>query len=249
MLEGLAARGWRRVALMVVPDYAASHPLAEQDEFIAWLREKCAEGHEIWVHGLTHRAAWHESGANHGLAGWTARWVNRYLTQGESEFIGLSTVQQTERLRQALDCFQRIGFEVKGFTPPTWFGAVDSATLRACGLRYQDLRTGILNAQTETFLRAPALVWPSGQSAQGIWGGRPYLAWLRRATTLRYALHPGDARHADFWPTLEKLALDRVVCCTDEAMQHQETSPTLPGAESSYLEHRQPEHHWPTYPL
>lgn len=213
---------------------------------MAWLQEKQSEGHSIWAHGLTHQAAWHEEASSRWApsvwvpTSWPARFVNRFLTQGESEFLGLSRSRKKDRLQKSLEHFRAAGITVQGFTPPTWFGAVESEVLRACGLRYQDLRTGILEAETDTMVHAPALVWPSegmSQSASGsAWGGSWYQAWLMRATTLRFALHPQDLRHADFWPTLEKFAEGRQLCGVESLFES--------GAESVPLLH-----HWPTYPL
>lgn len=224
---------------MVVPHYAGRHALDEEPEFTAWLQEKQVEGHSIWAHGLTHQAAWHEEASSTWAPStWPARWVNRYLTQGESEFMGLSRSRKKARLQKALELFRAAGIRVQGFTPPTWFGGVDADVLRACGLRYQDLRTGILDAETDTLVHAPALVWPSHGERPGSsgrpWGGSWYQGWLMRATTLRFALHPQDVRHADFWSSLEKFVEGRQLCGV-ESLFDSESMPPL--------------HHWPTHPL
>jgi predicted deacetylase len=198
---------------MVIPKFGDGSSIQENAAFLDWLRVCCQQGHEIWAHGLTHCATVEST----GFTSWRLRsFINRHFTGCESEFLGLSRAEKRSRLQASLEIFSGCGIPIKGFTPPTWWGAVEADVLRDNHLQFQDLRFGIQDARAKTFHFSLPLVWPASPRPKSALGGAAYLRWLALAPTIRFALHPHDEMHPDFWPTLESLGQGRELCLADD---------------------------------
>jgi len=203
ILRGLASRGVRKIAWMIVPDYRGNGELVESPDFVEWAKYRHAEGQELFVHGWKHQMH-----GNYRRTSW-GRWVNSRLTRGESELSGLSWEDRFRIAEGACRLFDKAGLPFIGFTPPTWFGALRKTQLRALGLRYQDTRWGIMDSHADRMHGSIPLVWPAEPSARGSRGGAFFLKVARYFPLLRMAIHPQDLRQKDFWPTVDALLPER----------------------------------------
>lgn len=237
LLQGLRERGIARLALMVVPNYAGQAPLRQYPDFVAWLKELHGEGCELFIHGLQHRA---DSHLPRSLAG---KWINARLTDNESEMAGLAPELKARIAQFGCEACEAVGLPVVGFTPPTWFGSLPRRALGRFGLAYQDRRFTIECTLTRTRHFAPAIVWPSQPKATGMSGGKAYLHFALRFPLIRLALHPLDARHEDFWPTVEKLLGERSL------QRYADLDARGASVPAGLVSPVQSPQEWPLYPL
>jgi uncharacterized protein len=237
LLLGLERRGVKRVALMVIPNFSGEYPLSHHNDFVAWLKDRNAFGHELFVHGHKHRADTSLSRSPWG------RWVNQRWAQGEAELIGLDGKQKLKIAEAGCSLCEGVGLPVIGFTPPTWFGPLQRSSMQKLGLRFQDRRWGVEDSFAGQFKMAPPLTWPLQK--KGLIGGKAYFALLRRWPWIRLALHPNDADQPDFGATLDRLCDER------RLRSYSEIEPGLTenssGAEASTKLRGMS--HWPFYPL
>ena len=113
-LTMLRELGVARASLLVVPRWHGATPCSEDDAFVAWLRDRAAEGHEICLHAFVHEAA-----AITGNA--MQRAMGKHYTAGEGEFYQIGEADAAERLREGLRIVRDgCGVPVWGFTAPAW---------------------------------------------------------------------------------------------------------------------------------
>lgn len=106
--------GVTRTTLLVVPRWHGAPPCDEDREFVAWLRDRAAEGHEINLHAYVHEAT-----AVTGNA--VQRAMGKHYTAGEGEFYQIDEAEAEKRLREGLRIVRDgCGVPVWGFTAPAW---------------------------------------------------------------------------------------------------------------------------------
>jgi predicted deacetylase len=103
-----------RPALLVVPNFHGAWPLAHHPDFCARLRELQAEGHEIYLHGFTHRAR----PATRKSLGWL--WAQRIVSGGEAEFLDVTREEAEARLLDGEAALEGAGLRIDGFVAPAW---------------------------------------------------------------------------------------------------------------------------------
>ena len=183
-------------ALLVVPEWHGEWPLEEHPRFTQWLRERAAEGAELFLHGERHD----EVGSPRRMAD-HLRALGR--TDGEGEFLTLGFEPARERIARGLARLRALGLDPIGFVPPAWLGppAVHRAA-GALGLGVsEDSRSIWLFpplAPAERRLRSPVLCW-SGRTPARAWASSAVVAARSSRTApgelLRIALHPADLDH------------------------------------------------------
>ncbi len=181
-------RSWGAVgiALMVVPKFRGN-PLSP--ETAAWLREREAEGHPIFQHGLTHVS---QPPYRRGAGAWARR-----LADGEAEFAGLERREGMRRFREGAAILHSLGLNPVGFTAPAWFGGLSLREARRAGLKWFDLRFAVRDVADGRFTFAPPLTFSPARGKSPLpYGGRLWFALLQRCRCVRLALHPGDTDHA-----------------------------------------------------
>lgn len=191
-LADMAACGVDRVSLLVVPADGGGPRFDADTHFVAWLREQVARGHELCLHGWTHREAQAPRGA------WACL-VARHYTAGEGEFYRLPLTEAARRLAAGLAAFQTAGLPVTGFVPPAWLcGDEARAAARAAGLDYLVTWNGLLSLADGRPIAAPVLTY----SARARWRRIVSRLWVAiwsdlhaGASRLRVAVHPGDLAH------------------------------------------------------
>jgi predicted deacetylase len=202
-LQQMRRIGVVRISLLVVPRFHGARPVHQNEVFAAWLRRCQAEGHDICLHGYTHRATAIRGGPiQQGLA--------RLYTNGDGEFFQLDRDQATDLLRQGLAVLDAAGLRPIGFTPPAWLiSPAALGAVRASGLQYSTRLNHIDLLTADRTLAAPTI----GFSSRSAWRRLASLIWTqscsrlyRRRAIVRVAAHPIDLRY----PHMEE-ALVRVV--------------------------------------
>ncbi len=120
-------------ALLVVPDFHGSAPLAHHPAFCEKLRTLEAEGHEIYLHGYYHRARpWGEhhratmttAALSTGIQSWPARaryaFSQQVVSNGEAEFRDVSRAEAMDRLDRGEHVLRQAGLTIRGFVAPAW---------------------------------------------------------------------------------------------------------------------------------
>lgn len=207
-LRLLAELGIDRATWLVVPRWYGGPPCTDDAAFTAWLRELASAGHEIALHGFTHRAETVTGGP-------LDRLIGRRYTAGEGEFFQITRAEATRRVHEGLVLLgRRAHLPVYGFTPPAWLLSPDGrAALRDAGLYYTTRWGAVELLRDASRLAAPTLVY----SCRSGWRRLLSCAWVRvwhqihqRAPILRVAIHPGDFDHAALIASLRR-QLERAV--------------------------------------
>lgn len=194
---------------LLVPRYhgdAARDPAME-----AALGELREAGHELALHGYTHR----DSAAPR--PGLRDRFLRQVYTTGEGEFAALTEDEALQRIDLGLAWFAARGWPVQGFVPPAWLASEGThRALRQRPFSYTTSLSHFYFLPGQRRLCSPSLMYTARQAA-GRWLS-PRLdnvmaLALSGQPLLRLGLHPADAhypallRHAQ--GLLERLLRDR----------------------------------------
>lgn len=197
IIAELDQKGIRHCSLLVVPDYHHRGRSMQDRQFVAWLRDLAARGHEIVIHGYFHERPPSKRES------FFEKLITQFYTQGEGEFFDLGYDEALRRIKTARDEFHASGLKPRGFVAPAWLLSTDGErAARDAEMEYttrlrsvRDLRFG------ETFA-ARSLVY----SVQNSWRRTTSLLWnaaLRRALKnnplLRVSIHPPDYSHPAIW--------------------------------------------------
>lgn len=161
--------------------------------YLRWLQGMADAGHELALHGLTHRD---EGPPLRGLRDYVVR---RHYTAREGEFAALGRAEALARLHAGRTWAQALGLRMPGFIAPAWL--MSAASLQAvadAGFQHTCTLTQVIALPDRQALPAPSLVF----STRSAWRRRLSMAWntwlARRSEhtrMLRLELHPGDAEH------------------------------------------------------
>mgnify|MGYP006305310949 CR=1 FL=1 len=217
-LRDLQRAGVGNISLLLVP-LPDGKAFTADDGFVEWLTEKRRLGHEICLHGLTHRA-------DSLPAKCIRRLVGRFYTCGEGEFQDLSWREAGQRIRRGMGLFDEAGFPVHGFVPPAWLINDDGITAASdCGIGYLPLWGRIMFLQRSLSVRAPVLVY----SNRSWWRRAVSPVWVRfwfnlnrSAGGLRLAVHPGDLKYDPISQSIFRMV--RAVVREREAVTYEEFS-------------------------
>jgi uncharacterized protein len=185
----LADLGVPRTSLLLVPRWHGMETILERPFFLRWLRSLEAAGHEICLHGLTHRAETPPRGLLSALVG-------RFYSAGEGELYGIGREQAEARIREGLEIFAAAGLTTRGFVAPALLlSPAAREVLRRRDFEYtvtprhlhllgEDLRIAVpaVSFSTRSFLR---------RSLSPL-AGRARFAVSRRQPILRVSVHPQD---------------------------------------------------------
>lgn len=180
------------VTLLVVPHMHGQQHMP--GAYLRWLQRLSRGGHELALHGLTHRD---EAPAATRLAEHALR---RWYTAGEGEFASLDRSSAERRLATGRAWAAGHGLPMQGFVAPAWllsepaWEAVQAAGFDyTCTLRRVVALPGRQRLEARSMVFSTRSAWRRGLSV--LWNG-----WLarrqRHAPLLRFELHPGDADHA-----------------------------------------------------
>ena len=197
IISELSAKGIRHCSLLVVPDYHHQGASMKDRQFVSWLRNLEAAGHEIIIHGYFHERP------RRTRESVLEKLITQFYTQGEGEFYDVGYDEAFRRIKTARDEFQAAGLKPRGFVAPAWLlsseaerAARDAEMEYTTRLRIvRDLRSG------ETF-SARSLVY----SVRNGWRRAVSLAWnaalsrlLKDRPLIRLSIHPPDFSHPTIW--------------------------------------------------
>lgn len=193
-LEACAAEAGRPLplTLLVVPHWHGSP--AWPPACLHKLQRLQQQGHELALHGYTHRDAGPRP--RHPLD-W---WRRRVYTASEGEFAALDEAQAFRRLRAGQRWAAAAGLHMPGFVAPAWLASPGCrAAVAAAGFTHTCTLTHIVALPEGRRTLAPSLVF----STRTAWrrhasrGWVQALAWAaQRSPLLRLDLHPSDADDA-----------------------------------------------------
>lgn len=202
IIDEMAQLGVRCCSLLVVPNYHDCGSSFVDTEFVSWLRQLEAAGHEIVMHGYYHARPVSQ---NENIRD---RFVTRVYTQREGEFYDLPYDEAFRRIAQAREEFRGAGLKPHGFIAPAWLlSSEGERAARDCELEYttrlrtlRDLRHGHTYA-------ARSLVYsvrtPFRRNLSRAWNA----ALFRRckfSPLLRISLHPVDIDHRRVWEQITR---------------------------------------------
>jgi predicted deacetylase len=179
------------VTLLVVPRMHGQ--AAASTLYLRWLHRLARAGHELALHGFTHR--------DEGPAprSWRERLLRHSYTAGEGEFAALTRDDAALRLAAGRAWAQQHGLQMRGFVAPAWLlNAAAWQAVSQAAFDYTCTLNEIVALPGHQTLRARSLVF-STRAAWRRWLSVPWntaLAWQQRnAPLLRLELHPGDSDH------------------------------------------------------
>jgi uncharacterized protein len=178
------------VTMLVVPRHHG-HP--SDVRFADWLRLQARHGHELALHGHTHRD---DGPPPRGLVD---RLLRRVYTDGEGEFAALDQAEAARRLVLGQAWARNHRLPMAGFVAPAWLmsrGALDA--VEDAGFDHTATLDRVIALPGRQSLSARSLVFSTRSAWRRQlslwWNG--WLAWhLRRAPVLRLELHPADIAH------------------------------------------------------
>lgn len=203
VLNQLAAIGIHRATLLVTPKWHDGESIDRRPDFLDWLRERESQGHEVCLHGYTHRAESVRGGI-------VAQAIGRIYTASEGEFYQISYDEARCRVGSGLRLLRGIGLNVQGFVAPAWLLSGEGRkALVDEGLLYTNDLNRFLYLQTGQRIFAPSLVF-SSRSGWRRWVSIrwvPLWGWLnRRVPVIRLAIHPLDWEYPVIRETIVGLA-------------------------------------------
>lgn len=204
ILNGLRKTGVNTCSLLVVPNYHHRGASMADPDFVCWLRQLEAAGHEIVVHGYYHQRP---QGASEGLRD---RLMTRVYTANEGEFYDISYDDALKRLVRAREEFAAAGLKPCGFIAPAWLlGAEAERAVRDCEFEYTTRLTTVNDLRFARSHRARSLVYSvrSGwrRTVSCLWNAAVFRR-LTNAPLMRMSLHPPDIRCNDVWQQILQFA-------------------------------------------
>jgi hypothetical protein len=206
ILAELTQCGIRHCSLLVVPDYHHRGASMQDRQFVSWLRELEAIGHEIVIHGY-----FHERPA-HARENFIEKFVTRIYTHGEGEFYDLDYAEALRRIQSARDQFQAAGLKPRGFVAPAWLLSAEAeSAARDAEMEYTTRLTTVHDLRTGETFSARSLVY----SVRNGWRRTTSLAWnamlsrlMSDRSLVRLNLHPPDFSHPTIWRQIVDLIRD-----------------------------------------
>jgi predicted deacetylase len=202
IVDELAPLGVRCCSLLVVPNYHQRGSSVADPEFVRWLRQLEAAGHEIVMHGYYHARPVSER------ENLRDRMITRVYTNREGEFYDLPYDEAFRRISQARDEFRNAGLKPHGFIAPAWLLSSEAErAARDCELEYttrlrtvRDLRHG------HTYVSRSLVYSVRTQLRRNL--SRAWNAALFRrckfSPLLRISVHPPDLDYPRVWKQITR---------------------------------------------
>ncbi|HVZ49872.1 MAG TPA: polysaccharide deacetylase family protein [Gemmatimonadaceae bacterium] len=194
-----------RPGLLVVPEWHGAWPIERDPDCVGWVRDRAAEGAEVFLHGERHD----EVGSPRG---WRDRVRAFGRTNREGEFLTLGYDAARARIDRGLARLRALGLDPIGFVPPAWLARADGhRAVREAGLAVSEDDGTIYAFRSRRVIPSPVVRW-SSRGAFRAYGSlvQAALRWRlqRHASVLRIALHPADLDHPATAASVER-ELDR----------------------------------------
>lgn len=204
ILHELNRAGVRVCSLLVVPDYQQHGASMADREFVRWLRDLEAAGHEIVIHGYYHQRARRDAETV------ATRLLTRCYTSDEGEFYDLEYDEAFRRIIRARDDFAGAGLKPRGFIAPAWLLGTEGERAAAdAEMEYTTRLTTVRDLRTGEDFHSRSLVY----SVRAGWRRMASLGWngtlcrmMWDAPLVRLGIHPPDFRHRPIRQQIVRLA-------------------------------------------
>ena len=161
--------------------------------YLRWLHGLARGGHELALHGLTHRD---EGPPPRSLL---ERLQRRFYTAGEGEFAALSRREADARLAAGRAWAQEHDLQVQGFVAPAWLLNADGwDAVAGAGFDYTCTLNRVVALPGRQAVHAPSLVYSTRAAWRrvlSVWWTTLLARRQRHTPLLRLELHPGDCDH------------------------------------------------------
>jgi predicted deacetylase len=196
IIEALRHAGVRPTSLLVVPNYHREGSATEDKNFVSWLRDLEARGHEIVIHGYFHERPRAGEGISEKL-------MTRFYTQDEGEFFDLDYDEAFARITRARDEFEAARLSPIGFVAPAWLlNHAGERAARDAGMQYTTRINSVLDLLTGERELTRSLVY----STRSKWRRTVSLGWnaalarsLEMRELARLSIHPSDFEAPKIW--------------------------------------------------
>ncbi|MDP9034629.1 MAG: DUF2334 domain-containing protein [Myxococcota bacterium] len=183
-----------RPALLVVPNFHGRAPLLADTVFCERLRTLQADGHEIYLHGLSHRSGPRYDAARHeSRLAWL--FAQRVVSGGEAEMSDLRPDEGRACIDEGEQVLRAAGLRIDGFVPPAWSAPRWLLPLLAeRGYRFSEDHLRVYDPAAGRSRASVVLNWASRSPARLL----STIAWCRLArharalVPARIAIHPAD---------------------------------------------------------
>jgi uncharacterized protein len=195
-------------SILVVPNYHHRGSFTEDRDFVRWLQDLEAQGHEIVIHGYFHERPRRDS------ENARKKFFTRLYTNDEGEFYDLNYDEAFRRITRARDEFATAGLTPRGFIAPAWLlGPAAERAAAEAEMEYTTRLTGVRDLRSGDNFLARTLAY----SVRSGWRRVASLAWngalvlqLLGAPLARVSIHPPDRDHPEIWQQILRLT-DRLV--------------------------------------
>jgi predicted deacetylase len=197
VISELGRHGVRVCSVLVVPDYHHEGLFAKHSEFVTWLRDVEADGHEIVIHGYFHERPPQTKETLRD------KFVTKFYTQNEGEFYDLGYEEALRRITTARDEFRAHGLKPRGFVAPAWLlGNEAEQAVRDAQLEYTTRLRSVSDLRLGNIFPARTLVY----SVHNAWRRALSCSWnaalfrlLKTKSLLRISIHPPDYSQPAIW--------------------------------------------------
>lgn len=218
IISELARHGLRICSILVVPDYHHQGLFTKDRQFVSWLRDLEADGHEIVIHGYFHERP---RRAKETLRD---KFLTRFYTQNEGEFYDLGYDEALRRIASARDEFRDHGLKARGFVAPAWLlGNEAEQAARDAQMEYTTRLRTVCDLRSGNVFPARTLVY----SVKNNWRRAVSHTWnaamfrfLKNNPLLRMSIHPPDYFHPAIWKQI--LALITAISSVRTATTYQD---------------------------
>jgi uncharacterized protein len=203
ILRELTRLGVTACSLLVVPNYHGRGESCDDRQFVRWLQNLEAEGHEVVIHGYYHQRP---RGSRETLL---RKLVTRFYTRDEGEFYDLSYEEAFRRIATARDRFTAAGLRPRGFIAPAWLLSAEAERAAAdAEMEYTTRLTHVRDLRSGETVHARSIVY----SVRSGWRAATSLAWngalsfaLVGAPLMRLGIHPPDFLHRPVWNQITRV--------------------------------------------
>ena len=197
IVSELEHHGVRVCSLLIVPDYHHEGLFVKHTQFVSWLRDLEADGHEVVIHGYFHERPPRRKET------FRDKFMTRFYTQNEGEFYDLSYEEALRRITTARDQFRALGLNPRGFIAPAWLlGNEAEQAVRDAELEYTTRLRSVCDLRSESIFPARTLVY----SVHNHWRRALSRSWnatlfrlMRTRPLLRISIHPPDYSQPTIW--------------------------------------------------
>src|SRR6266705_1861857 len=197
IISELSRRGVRVCSLLVIPDYHHQGLATKDRQFIRWLRNLEADGHEIVIHGYFHERPRRPNES------FRDKFLTRLYTNHEGEFYDLDYEEALRRITNARDEFRASGLSPRGFVAPAWLLSAEAErAARDAELEYTTRLRTVRDLRSGEEFPARSIVY----SVRSTWRRAVSRGWnatlfrlLKSSPLLRISIHPSDYSHPAIW--------------------------------------------------